>query len=294
MTITQSTETGRVYTLKELAALADVCRTHGLSLHMDGARFANACASLGCSPAEMTWKSGVDVLCFGGAKNGMAMGEAVLFFDRGLATDFDYRCKQAGQLASKMRFLSAPWVGMLESGAWLRNAEHANRCAQQFAAQIAAIPGVRVAQPVEANAVFIEAPEEILNQLHARGWSFYTFIGGAARFMFAWDSDPARVDALSARSTGVRGRGASLREKNRSPFRQITESLARFIERIRAYCCGGSHWPEFAGAEDGFDHGHVADGILKWNGHLSVFENRLGECIALHRVLIGGGKDLRW
>jgi threonine aldolase len=197
VTITQSTETGRVYTLAELAALANTCRTHGLSLHMDGARFANACASLGCTPAEMTWKRGVDVLCFGGAKNGMAMGEAVLFFDRGLATDFDYRCKQAGQLASKMRFLSAPWVGMLESGAWLRNAEHANRCATQFAAQVGKIRGVRLAQPVEANAVFIEAPEEILNQLHARGWSFYTFIGGAARFMFAWDSDPARVDALA-------------------------------------------------------------------------------------------------
>jgi threonine aldolase len=197
VTITQSTETGRVYTLKELAGLANACQTHGLSLHMDGARFANACASLMCTPAEMTWKSGVDVLCFGGAKNGMAMGEAVLFFDRRLATDFDYRCKQAGQLASKMRFLSAPWVGMLESGAWLRNAEHANRCAKQFAAMVEKIPGVRLAQPVEANAVFIEAPEEILNQLHARGWRFYTFIGGAARFMFAWDSDPARVDALA-------------------------------------------------------------------------------------------------
>ncbi len=119
-----------MYTLKNWTRLADECQALGLSLHMDGARFANACASLGCSPAEMTWKSGVDVLCFGGAKNGMAMGEAVLFFDRALATDFDYRCKQAGQLASKMRFLSAPWVGMLESGAWLRNAEHANRCAQ--------------------------------------------------------------------------------------------------------------------------------------------------------------------
>ena len=164
---------------------------------MDGARFANACASLACSPAEMTWKSGVDVLCFGGAKNGMAMGEAVLFFDRAMATDFDYRCKQAGQLASKMRFLSAPWVGMLESGAWLRNAEHANRCARQFAEQIAGIPGVRLAQPVEANAVFVEAPEKVLNQLRARGWSFYTFIGGAARFMFAWDSQPARIAALT-------------------------------------------------------------------------------------------------
>src|SRR5580658_4035856 len=196
VTITQSTETGRVYTLKELGAITEECKTLGLSLHMDGARFANACASLGCSPAEMTWKRGVDVLCFGGAKNGMAMGEAVLFFDRSLATDFDYRCKQAGQLASKMRFLSAPWVGMLESGAWLRNAEHANHCARQFASRIAGIPGVRLAQPVEANAVFVEAPEKVLNQLRARGWSFYTFIGGAARFMFAWDSDPTRVDAL--------------------------------------------------------------------------------------------------
>ena len=119
VTITQSTETGRVYTLAELQAISDECKAHGLSLHMDGARFANACASLGCSPAEMTWKCGVDVLCFGGTKNGMAVGEAVLFFDRALAADFDYRCKQAGQLASKMRFLSAPWVGMLESGAWL-------------------------------------------------------------------------------------------------------------------------------------------------------------------------------
>jgi threonine aldolase len=198
VSVTQSTETGRVYSLAELRAISEECRSLGLSLHMDGARFANACASLGCSPAEMTWKSGIDVLCFGGAKNGMAMGEAVLFFDRALATDFDYRCKQAGQLAAKMRFLSAPWVGMLEDGAWLRNAEHANRCARQFAGRIAGIPGVWLAQPVEANAVFVEAPESVLDQLHARGWSFYTFIGGAARFMFAWDSDPARVDALSA------------------------------------------------------------------------------------------------
>ncbi|HEY1803562.1 MAG TPA: low specificity L-threonine aldolase [Terracidiphilus sp.] len=198
VSLTQSTETGRVYSLAELGAISAECRARGLSLHMDGARFANACASLGCSPAEMTWKTGVDVLCFGGAKNGMAMGEAVLFFDRSLATDFDYRCKQAGQLASKMRFLSAPWVGMLESGAWLRNAEHANRCAQQFAERIAGIPGVKLAQPVEANAVFLLASEEILGKLRNCGWSFYTFIGGAARFMFAWDSDPARVNELAA------------------------------------------------------------------------------------------------
>jgi len=194
VTLTQSTETGRVYTLAELEAIAGECKAHGLSLHMDGARFANACASLGCRPAEMTWKRGVDVLCFGGTKNGMAVGEAVLFFDRKLATDFDYRCKQAGQLASKMRFLSAPWVGMLESGAWLRNAAHANDCARHFAAQIEGIPGVRLAGPVEANAVFLEAAEELLDRLRARGWRFYTFIGGAARFMFSWDTDLTRVD----------------------------------------------------------------------------------------------------
>ena len=196
VTITQSTETGSVYSLQELEAVSRTCREHGLSLHMDGARFANACASLGCSPAETTWKSGVDVLCFGGTKNGMAVGEAVLFFDRKLAVDFDYRCKQAGQLASKMRFLSAPWVGMLESGAWLRNAEHANRCAQYFAKKIETIPGVRLIGMVEANAVFLEATEEVLKRLQARGWHFYTFIGGAARIMFAWDTDLARVDEL--------------------------------------------------------------------------------------------------
>jgi threonine aldolase len=197
VTVTQSTELGRVYSLPELRAISDECNSRGLNLHMDGARFANACASLDCSPADLSWKSGVDVLCFGGTKNGMAAGEAVLFFDRKLAADFDYRCKQAGQLASKMRFLAAPWVGMLESGAWLRNAVHANRCAQHFAAQVAHIPGIRLAAQVEANAVFLLAPEAILNSIRARGWHFYTFIGGAARFMFAWDTDLDRVDALA-------------------------------------------------------------------------------------------------
>jgi len=196
VTITQSTEMGGVYTLDELAAISYECRRQGLSLHMDGARFANACAALGCAPAEMTWKRGVDVLCFGGTKNGMAVGEAVLFFDRKLAVDFDYRCKQAGQLASKMRFLAAPWVGMLESGAWLRNAQHANACAQRFAAQIKDIPNVSLAGPVDANAAFLVAPPQVIDRLHARGWHFYGFIGGASRIMFAWDTDPARVDAF--------------------------------------------------------------------------------------------------
>jgi threonine aldolase len=197
VTITQPTETGLVYTLDEIRAISAVCREHGLKLHMDGARFAHACASLGCDPAEMTWRAGVDVLCFGGTKNGMAVGEAVIFFDPDLAADFDYRCKQAGQLASKMRFLSAPWVGMLQSGAWLRNARHANACARALAARIRDLPGVELIFPVEANAVFVSAPASTLDALRERGWRFYTFIGGGARFMFAWDADPERVERLA-------------------------------------------------------------------------------------------------
>jgi threonine aldolase len=197
VTITQPTETGQVYTVAEIEALSAVCRELGLKLHMDGARFAQACATLACSPADLTWKAGVDVLCFGGTKNGMAVGEAVLFFDRALAQDFDYRCKQAGQLASKMRFLAAPWVGMLESGAWLRNARHANGCALLLAAQIFDLPDVELMFPVEANGVFVRAPEPVLQNLRDRGWRFYTFIGGGARFMFAWDADPDRVQQLA-------------------------------------------------------------------------------------------------
>jgi threonine aldolase len=197
VTMTQSTETGRIYSLEEVRAISAVCRELGLHLHMDGARFANAIAGAKCTPAEMTWKAGVDVLCFGGTKNGMAVGEAIVFFNHDLARDFDYRCKQAGQLASKMRFLSSPWVGMLESGAWRRNADHANACAQRLYQAVANVKHAEIMFPVEANAVFLLASEEHLQQLRERGWRFYTFIGGGARFMFAWDTDTARVDQLA-------------------------------------------------------------------------------------------------
>ncbi|MGU3540786.1 threonine aldolase family protein [Methylobacterium sp. A54F] len=196
VTLTQPTETGQVYTVAELRAISAGCRALGLSLHMDGARFANACASLGCSPADMTWRAGIDVLCFGGTKNGMHAGEAVLFFDAHLAEDFDYRCKQAGQLASKMRFLAAPWVGMLEGGAWLRYGAHGNACARRFAEAVAGLPGVAPMFPVEANAVFLRMAPALMEALRARGWRFYTFIGGGARFMFGWDAREERIDAL--------------------------------------------------------------------------------------------------
>jgi threonine aldolase len=164
---------------------------------MDGARFANACAGHNCTPAEMTWRAGVDVLCFGGTKNGMAVGEAVVFFNKALATDFEYRCKQAGQLASKMRFLAAPWISMMESGAWLRNAAHANDCARHLASRLEGVEGLRVLFPVEANAVFLETSAARFEALRSRGWRFYTFIGGGARFMFSWNSSLERVDELT-------------------------------------------------------------------------------------------------
>jgi threonine aldolase len=199
VTLTQATEVGTVYRPDEVAAISQVCKELGLNLHMDGARFSNACAFLGCNPAELTWKAGVDVLCFGGTKNGMAVGEAILFFNKALAEDFDYRCKQAGQLASKMRYLSAPWVGLLQDDAWLRYAGHANRCARLLAELVADVPGVSLMFPVEANGVFLQLSEPAIERLRDWGWRFYTFIGaGGARFMCSWDTEEARVRQLAA------------------------------------------------------------------------------------------------
>ncbi|MEX6504672.1 threonine aldolase family protein [Pseudomonas zhanjiangensis] len=199
VSLTQATEVGTVYRPEQVRAISATCRELGLNLHMDGARFSNACAFLDCSPAELTWKAGVDVLCFGGTKNGMAVGEAILFFNKGLAEDFDYRCKQAGQLASKMRYLSAPWVGLLQNDAWLHYAKHANGCARLLAELVSDVPGVSLMFPVEANGVFLQMSEAALETLRAKGWRFYTFIGaGGARFMCSWDTQVERVRELAA------------------------------------------------------------------------------------------------
>ncbi len=196
ISITQSNEVGAVYTLEEIRAIKKVAEKFDLHIHMDGARFANALVSLGCTPAEMTWKAGVDVLSFGGTKNGMAFGEAVVFFNKTLAEDFEYRVKQAGQLASKMRFISAQWLGLLENDVWLKNATHANETAAHFANSIEKIADVHIMFPVHANEVFVKLKPEVEVGLRQRGWVFHTFIGGSNRFVFAWDSDRKRVDAL--------------------------------------------------------------------------------------------------
>jgi len=199
LSITQATELGTVYTVDEIAALVEVARRHGLAVHMDGARFANAVAFLGCAPADLSWRSGVDVLCFGGVKYGLAVGEAVLFFDRELAREFEWRVKQAGHLNSKMRLVTAPWLALLENGVWLGNARHANAMAQRLNERIAGLEGVRPIAPVQSNGVFVELLPAVQAKLRERGWRFYTFLGETGcRLMCAWDTTPDTVDRFAA------------------------------------------------------------------------------------------------
>ncbi|MGZ4987969.1 MAG: threonine aldolase family protein, partial [Limisphaerales bacterium] len=199
VSVTNATEVGTVYTPDELKAISAKVKQFGLKLHMDGARFANAVASLNVKPREITWQAGVDVLCFGGSKNGLPLGEAVVFFNRTLAHEFDFRCKQAGQLASKMRFLAAPWLGMFESGAWLRHATHANAMAQLLADGLKQIPEAKILFPRQANSVFVDLPAYVIVALRQAGWKFYTFIGqGGCRLMCAWDIQPEDVQSFIA------------------------------------------------------------------------------------------------
>jgi threonine aldolase len=208
LSLTQATELGTVYSLDELRALADAARRCHLRMHMDGARFANAVAALGVTPKELTWQAGVDVLCFGGSKNGIALGEAVVFFNPDLAREFDYRCKQGGQLASKMRFLSAPWVGMLQDGAWLRYAKHSNAMAKALETAIRPVPGVEIVHPVQTNTVFVRMPDAIVQGMHQRGWKFYTHVGaeGEARLMSSWDTTTEDVKAFASDLAELAGR----------------------------------------------------------------------------------------
>ncbi len=197
VTLTQPTEVGTVYSIEEIAAISSLAHAHGLRVHMDGARFANAIACTGVSPAEATWRAGIDVLCFGGTKMGLPVGEAIIFFDRALSVDFAFRCKQAGQLASKMRFLAAPWLGMLENDVWLKYARHANSMAMRLGRGLAPIPGVEPSFPVQTNGVFVALPEAMENQLRDLGWNFYSFIAKRdVRFMCGWDTRAEGVDRL--------------------------------------------------------------------------------------------------
>lgn len=199
ISIAQATEFGTVYRRDEIAAIVDLARAHQLSLHMDGARFANAIASLNCAPKAITWKVGVDVLCFGGTKNGATAGELVIFFDKKISREFDYRVKQAGHLGSKMRFLAAQWMGLLNRDAWLRNAQHANRAARGLASRLRTEAGIESVFPIDANAVFVAMDERLASGLHARGWRFYKFIEpDVYRLMCSWSTTEEEMSSLVA------------------------------------------------------------------------------------------------
>jgi len=201
LSLTQSTELGTVYTPDELRDLTGFAHAHEMVVQVDGARFANAAAGLGArgfSPADLTWRAGVDVLCFGGTKNGLLASEAIVFFNRELAREFDYRVKQSGQLASKMRFAAAQWNAVLRDGAWLRHGAHANRQAQQLAAGLRAL-GFELIGPVEANGVFVRLAPPAVAAFEARGWHFYNFIGeDGYRLMCSWATSDDEVAAFLA------------------------------------------------------------------------------------------------
>jgi threonine aldolase len=199
LSLTNTTELGTLYRPGEIAELAEFAGGKNLAVHVDGARFANAVASAGCAPADLTWKAGVDVLVFGGTKNGLAFGEAVVFFNNRHASDFMYRMKQSGQLASKMRFLAAQWLGLLKDGKWLQYAGNANAMAARLYSKLNQMAAVGLLFEREGNAVFAKIPEGAVSRLRELGWRFYTDVGpgGGARLMCSWDTTEEDVDRFS-------------------------------------------------------------------------------------------------
>jgi len=173
VSLTQSTEFGTVYRPEEAAAIARVAHARAMKVHLDGARFANAVSFLSCAPADITWRAGVDVMSFGATKNGAVGAEAVIFFDRALVHDFEYRRKKSGHLMSKMRFVSAQLEAYLVNGLWLRNAAFANQSAARLAAGLRDVSGIEIAYPVEANAIFAQVPDRIVENLRKAGAHFY-------------------------------------------------------------------------------------------------------------------------
>jgi threonine aldolase len=208
VTVSQATEWGTIYTNDALAALS--ARAHGLGLkvHMDGARFANAVARLGCTPAEASWRAGIDILSLGATKNGALAAEAIVVFDPTLAAELAFRRKRSGHLWSKMRFLSAQLVAYLTDDLWLRNARKANAMADRLAAGLAAIPGTRLVQPVEANEVFVALPEAVTARLREHGFEFYDWpapLGESAaviRLVASYDLCESDVDGFLTAAWG--------------------------------------------------------------------------------------------
>jgi len=201
LSLTEITEAGTLYSVDEIAALAEVARSAGMGVHMDGARFANALAALGCSPAEATWKAGVDLLSFGATKNGALMADAIVVFRPELAESLERRRLRGGHLLSKLRFVSAQLEAYLADGLWLELAARANAAARRLADGLAEVPGVALLHPVEGNEVFCTLPAGLAEGLAARGFLLHPWGpsgGGQARLVCAFDRTDAEIDALLA------------------------------------------------------------------------------------------------
>ena len=198
VSITQACETGTVYQLEEIKSIAETAHEHGLKVHMDGARFANAIVSLDVSPAEMTWKSGIDVLSFGGTKNGCLTAEAVVFFKPELVGNFPYLHKRSGQLLSKMRFVSAQLEAYISNDVWLRNARNANAMAKLLSKGLAQFPDIKLAYTTQSNEVFVHLPSSTINLLNAKGYNVSEdeLDGKSVRFVTAWNTISDDIDKL--------------------------------------------------------------------------------------------------
>lgn len=198
VSITQSCETGTIYQLEEIKAISKTAHNHGMSVHMDGARFANALASLGVSPAEMTWKSGIDILTLGGTKNGCLAAEAVVFFKPKMVGNFPFLHKRSGQLLSKMRFISSQLEAYLSDDVWLRNARHANAMAKILSEGLNAFSNIELAYPTQSNEVFVHLPREVINYLNNAGYDINEeeLDGKAVRFVTAWNTELTDVKNL--------------------------------------------------------------------------------------------------
>jgi threonine aldolase len=207
VSITQATEDGQAYSTDEIAAVARECRAAGAGLHMDGARFANALVAVGCTPAELTWRAGVDVLSFGATKNGALNAEAIIVFNDALIAQLPYLRKRAGHLLSKMRFLAAQMEAYLHADLWLANARHANAMARRLAEGLARIPGVRLAAPAVTNILFATLPDSLATGLRARGYDFYgdRWGPGVVRLVTSFGTTPAMVDGMLAAAREISG-----------------------------------------------------------------------------------------
>jgi threonine aldolase len=199
VSITQATELGTVYTIDEIRDIASYTHKHGMLLHMDGARISNAAVSLGCGFYEMTGGAGVDVLSFGGTKNGMIYGEAIIYFDKKLCEDFKYRRKQGMQLASKMRYIAAQFSAYLENDLWKNNASHSNRMAQKLYDAVKDIPDIEVTRRVESNAVFAKVPPHIVPALQ-KEFFFYIWDeeSSEVRWMCSFDTSEEDIESFAS------------------------------------------------------------------------------------------------